>query len=334
MHIVRGLDVGFGSTKFVVDHVEGYPVQCRTFPSIAPLASQADISGGMLDRRDTVIVEVKGRHYEVGPQAELALKTHNSRVLHAGYIRTPDFLALARGAFHYMGVPHIDLLIAGLPVAQLSSRREELEQLLVGAHRLPNDRIITVRRVVAVAQPIGGFIAYATHSGLYAKVREQVNLIVDPGFFTFDWVLAKGVLPMAHRSGSFNGGVSSVLKRIAEAIGREHGIVYENLDTIDAGMRFGGFKLYGRNVPLEKYITHAVHGIDEAVNAMCNTIGDGRDIDNIVMVGGGAHLYRPAVAQRYPSNIVQIVDEPVFANVRGFQYVGEEVLRKTMERAA
>lgn len=330
--IVRSLDVGFGTTKFVVGAFPGRDFQCQLFPSVALPASTTDLSLGMLSQPETIVVEVEERLYEVGPQIEY--KSRTSRVLHDNYIRTPEYLALTRGAFHYMNVPHIDTLIVGLPVSQFMSHREELEQLMSGLHRLPNGRLLPVRHVIALAQPIGGFITYAKQTGAFDKMCDEVNLIIDPGFFTFDWVVAKGLLLDPERSGSHNGGISAVLRKIGEAIGHSHHEkAYDDLSAIDAGLRAGGLKLCGRDEPLDRYLASATPITEQSVNVMCNSIGDGRNIDNITIVGGGADLFAPVVARRFPSHRVQIVDDAIFSNVRGFQYVGEEVSRN-MERAA
>lgn len=329
--IVRSLDVGFGTTKFVVG-ASGQNFQCQMFPSVALPASTMELSTGLLSQAKTIVVEVDGRRYEVGPQIEY--KSRTSRVLHDDYIRTPEYMALTRGAFHYMDVPHIDTLVVGLPVSHITSHREELEERMGGLHRLPNGRLLPVRHVIGLAQPIGGFIAYAKQTGGFDKMCEEVNLIIDPGFFTFDWVVAKGLLLDPERSGSHNGGISAVLRKIGETIGHaHHGKPYDDLGAIDAGLRTGNFKLCGREEPLARYLTSATPITEQSVNAMCNSVGDGRNIDNITIVGGGASLFSKAIAKRFPDHQVQVVDDAIFANVRGFQYVGEEI-RRSMGWAA
>ena len=43
---------------------------------------------------------------------------------------------------------------------------------------------------------------------------------------------------------------------------------------------------------------------------------------HIVLVGGGAFLYRKAVREAFPWHRIQEVREPVFANMRGFPLAG------------
>jgi plasmid segregation protein ParM len=66
--IVRSVDVGYRYTKFVVG-VEGTQIQCRSFPSVAPVAAARELSEALGRKRQTVVVEVDGLRYEVGPDA-------------------------------------------------------------------------------------------------------------------------------------------------------------------------------------------------------------------------------------------------------------------------
>ena len=52
------------------------------------------------------------------------------------------------------------------------------------------------------------------------------------------------------------------------------------------------------------------------------------DLENIVLVGGGAYLYRKAVKRRFPKHQILEVEDPMYANVRGFQLLGEQYVRE------
>lgn len=335
MSIIRALDVGFGSTKYVIGHPEGRKIECRLFPSLAPMSAPQDIDNGTSRRRNTAVVTADNHQYEVGPQAELALRTHNARVLNTDYVRTSEYLALARGAFHYMNVTVIDLLVVGLPVAQLSNMRDEVRRRMSGVHPLPGNRQVVVHDVLPLAQPIGGFYDCSRDAGVLESIQNEMNLVVDPGFFTLDWLVTKGLMPVIRRCGSFNGGVSAVLSRIAEGISKRHNITYTDLNAIDEGLRRGGkITLYGEDEPLDPYMPLAITATEEALFALCNTVGDGRDIKNIFLVGGGARLFKPGLERRFPKQKVFLVEDPVYANVRGFQLIGESHWRHKKDKAA
>lgn len=327
--VVRAVDVGFGNTKYVVSSKSPRDIECALFPSLAPLASTFDLSGGVIGKRDSVIISVGDDRYEVGPDAALVLGTHAARVLNKDFCEGPEYLALLRGALSYISAPQIDLLVVGLPVSLLNSKGARLKQILETRHRLCNDEEANVSKVLVLAQPLGGLINYSLTQGIYDRIRQQRNLVIDVGFFTVDWIVARGIQPAPRRCGSFAGGIHAVLRRLAHVISEDRDIDFDDLTNLDEGLQKGVFNVSGRPIDLEHYLPAAKSVIQEAVNALVNSVGDGRDIDNIVLVGGGGQIFHDAIAARFPSHLVRIVSDPVFSNVRGFQLAGEELLRRS-----
>lgn len=325
---VRSIDVGYGNTKYVCARPKGGEISCRLFPSLVSRSFGHDLSDGVIAKRDTVIVEVDGNRYEVGPDVELALRTHSSRVLHRDFVDTPEYLALLRGALAYMRLPVIDLLVVGLPVSWLAMKSSALKERLTGEHPAGDAGVVRVEKVLVLAQPLGGFIDYALSSGRYGQLRETRNLVIDPGFFTVDWVLARGVQPISERCGSYPGGTSAVLSKFADSLGKEQGLELDDPLVLDRALRTGRLSLYGREIPVARHLAAARCLADEAATAVANGVGDGRDIDAIVLVGGGAELFRPALGRRFPRHLLHVVPDPVFANVRGFQRAGGELMRR------
>jgi plasmid segregation protein ParM len=321
--VVRAVDLGFGNAKFVVAHPPGGSIQCRSFPSLAPSAAQSSVSGGFLERPDTVVVESQGKRYEVGPGVGVTRDGCDHRILHQDYMRTPEYLALMRGIFHYMEVPSIDLLVVGLPVNHVQGRAQELERLIVGRHPTTNGNMVDVKKVYAMAQPIGGFMHYALTSGHFQMLRTQVNLVIDVDFVTLDWLLCDGMRPIAQRCGHTEGGVSAILKPIAKHVSQDHDVNFSDFTALDRGLRDGYFTLFGGQVPIARYLPDAAPVLDKAIAALCHSAGDGSDINNIFLVGGGAKLYASSIAARFPKHPVVIVDDPIYANVRGFHLAGE-----------
>lgn len=328
------IDVGFCNTKFVVPQTQERGTECKLFPSLAPPAATLDLTGGVIARRNTVVVQVDSSTYEVGPDVELALNTHASRIMHQNFLETSEYLALTRGALSYMHASQIDLLVVGLPVSLLPSKADYLKQRLQGVHPVANGKTVIVDKVLVLAQPLGGFIHYSLTHGLYNQIRQSKNLVIDPGFFTMDWVLANGIQPIPRRCGSFAGGMHTVLRRLAQAISDEHQVNFDDYGALDRALRDGELRLFGNTIDLAKYIPYAKPAVDEAVNAISNSVGDGRDIDAIVLVGGGAPFFRAAIEQRFPSHRVQLAPDPVFSNVRGFQLAGEELMLRKQATVA
>lgn len=323
--IVRAIDVGYGYTKFITSHdAQTGAVQCGSFPSLAPLATVGDVSGGTIARRNTTLVQVDGNIYEVGPDVSLALGTDTARVLNTRYVESAEYLALVRGALTYMDVPRVDLLVVGLPVSLVATKGQALKQRVEGRHLLSDGKEIEVAKVLVLAQPIGGLIAYAQGEESYARFRNERNLVLDPGFYTVDWLFAKGLQAFPRRCGSYPGGMHAILKRLAQAISEEHRVDFSDVTNLDEGLKTGIVMLYGRRISLGRYYNVTRPIVQEAVNAIANSVGDGRDIDSIVLVGGGADFFSDAIRERFPSHTVSAAADPAFQNVRGFQRAGVE----------
>jgi len=326
---IRAVDVGYGNLKFSLSHAREGRVDCAIFPSIVAPVADRDFADGAIARRNTTIVRVDGQDFEVGPEAELARATHAARVLHSDFVGTIPYLALLKGALHYIGLETIDLLVVGLPVSYVSTKSAALRTLVEGTHALADQHYVTVKKALVLAQPLGGLACHTMGSGVYGNVLKRRNLVIDPGFFTVDWLTTSGVQPLPKRCGSFSGGVAAVTRAVAESLSSAHGIPLDELPPLEAALRDGYYTLDGHRLPLlPKYLESARAAMDDAAHAIANSTGSGRDLDAILMVGGGAAIYRDAITRRFSRHTVNVVPEPVLANVRGFQLIGEEVARR------
>jgi plasmid segregation protein ParM len=100
--IVRAIDVGYRYTKWVAGVEDGH-VHCKCFPSVAPLETRRDLAEALGRKRKTVVIEVDGLRYEVGPDALLAQETSPSQNMDDDFALTPEYLALVRGALRREG---------------------------------------------------------------------------------------------------------------------------------------------------------------------------------------------------------------------------------------
>lgn len=328
---VRAIDVGYGNTKYTMFHNTGDEVVCASFPSIAPQASVGpDLSGGVFQRRNTHVIEIGGVRYEVGKDARLAQDASYGRILDPAYSLTDTYLALVRGAIAYMEVPHIDVLVVGLPVNTFEANQAALTARVAGQHRIPNGndgwRNVEVADVKVLPQPIGGLFDHAVRNNLYGRMKSQMNLLIDPGYYTLDWVVAQGLKMINARSGAHSGGMSAVLSAMGEAISRKLGEQLTDYSAIDDALRNGtNPRFFGREFPIAEFIELGKAKARQFVAVLANKVGSGADIDNIVLVGGGANFFRDVLQEKFPNHQIIIASDPMFANVRGFQYAGEQM---------
>lgn len=321
-YVVRAVDVGFGATKYVSGVVNG-EIRCANFPSIAYPSMREPSAQPGFERRKTVAIPINGLFYEVGPEVDLAANAFRATQMHDRYTETPEYMALLRGALAMMKLPAIDLLVVGLPVAILSSKKAALERAMTGTHDLGGGRTVVVRKALAIAQPQGALVAYAVQHQKMATIDREQSLIIDPGARTFDWLVARGMRLVQNKSHSVNRGVADMLQAIAAEISADIGTPYNDIGAIDWALRTGKNPvIYQRPYDISRSMPMAHSIAQQAVASMLQWIDATYSFQNIILVGGGAYLFKKAVKEAFPKHKVLEMKDPVHANVRGFQIAG------------
>lgn len=327
--IIRSIDTGYGHTKYITD-TNGSSITCNMMPSLVAPASQLQLSTGLMDHRDTRNVIVNDASYVVGPDVDTMISRDHSHPLHNDYSNTEKYIALHYGALSYMNIPRIDLLVLGLPVHLLNSRSQSLKEKFQGTIILNQDKTIEINKVSIVAQPMGGYVYFTKQNSLSSSpaFKEMKTLIIDPGYYTFDWLVAKGYMPLDQKSGAHEGGMFAILKRIAEEISQDKTVnkqelPYNDYHNIDLALRKGTLNLYGQQIDINRYLGEANKYTKNVFDILLNTAGHGSDIENVVLVGGAAPYFIQAAEHYFPSHRITIVDESIYANVRGFQLLGQ-----------
>lgn len=335
MKRIAAVDVGHGNVKFNLAMLPPGDVVFDSFPSLAPQVTTRNLTKESFAKRDTVIVSVDGKDYEVGRDAALAQSGFSfDRTLDADFSRTPAHLALLKGAMHYMGVTDIDVLILGLPNNTYVSHKEDLISRVVGRHDVTSDKVVTVRDCKVIPQALGGFYYYGQESGrLREMVRnEETTLVVDPGFRTLDWMVCVGNKPVDARSGALkDGGAASMLVMLKEKIEADAGQEIGNLVKLDKAWREDKpFRLYGEEIQLDKYRDMVETIAADRFNQIVHAIGGAGDIDNVVVVGGPAKVFGRAIMKKLPKQRVWFADtDNHFANAKGFYMMGAEWAKRS-----
>lgn len=328
--IVRAVDVGSGNTKFVTGVTEA-EIRCASFPSIAYPSSGETPQWPASERRKTVCIPVGPLFYEVGPDVGLAADTFRAKQLHDEYTESPEYMALLRGALSMMKLPHIDLLIVGLPVALFTLKKAALEKAMVGSHQVGGGKTVTVTKAMAVAQPQGALVHYAAEHQKIETIGTEQSLVIDPGSRTFDWLVTRGMRLVQKQSHSINRGMSDVLRLLAAEISKDVGTPYRDFDAIDLALRTGKAPvIFQKPYDMKKHLPLAESVAQQAVSTMRQWIETPESLQNIILVGGGAYLFKKAVKAGFPKHRIHEVKEPMFANVRGFQIAGQNYAASAM----
>ena len=324
--MIAAIDLGYGETKIAWHTPDG--TVHRSFRSIVELAPTQDLELHGSSRRRTVRVKVDDVEYEVGTDAHLVASRPDEEKDHDDAVGTPEWMAKAKAALATIGAERIALLVIGLPVERFFKKgaKDFASARLTGVHEHCGGRTVRVERVLVLPQPMGGLIDFMEHgpSGIRNGLSRQGVLVVDPGFYTTDYLLTLGGQGAPKRSGSTEYGIKKVILMAKNAMVREHGGAPSIYSIADASKNGEGTVFAaGVEVRLEPYLQQALKVVgDRVLDGIRATVKTFEDIDVILMVGGGAPLFRPLISSGLPVKSVQVAPFPGFANVRGYLEYG------------
>ena len=334
---IIAIDIGYGNTKMVYGcEPNAWGELC--FKSSAPKVTmpQNDMGKGITGSLDQVYVEVNGASYLVGPEAHIS---GGGPILSADFIERPEYLAILRGSIFYAMkktgsvFKHIDVLVLGLPVSNWQPKQAALTKLGSGPHpvNVPlalrstfGDKIdVTVGKVLVVPQPMGAL----HYSNLLLSADNKMlpsgtYMVIDPGFNTFDWFVSVGLRPVLQRCGSLQGGVSQLVKQVSSVVGGRLGVGSLNLLEVENGLRTGVMQVYGKRIDMTEFRPMVQAAAEQVVDRFVNSIDLSLGITSIHMAGGGASFYVEAIRKAFTGYEINVSDESVMANARGFHLVG------------
>lgn len=326
MYIV-GLDIGYSNVKVVMGDARiGRANSSIVIPSGAgPLAHMPQPLGNEEDQSDVIRVKVNGENWAAG--VEPGRLQSVDRELHKDYSKTNAYLALFHAALLQTQRHVIDHIVTGLPVYQHQDKqyRDRLLKTLSGTHNPVDDKMVKVMNVSVLPQPTGAYLDLVGTFGDVEILEEGRVLIVDPGFFSVDWVALEGGEIRNSSSGSSLKAMSVLLERVNQLIGQDHQ-GHVGVDRLEKAMRHGESKvlLFGQRIDLQPYLAKAIEQVaPEALTSLRQAIRiDDRNVDVVMIAGGGAEAYREAVADIFPRSQVVVPAEPALSNARGFWSYG------------
>ncbi|ANE57990.1 MULTISPECIES: ParM/StbA family protein [Methylomonas] len=318
---VLGLDIGYSNVKLAFgDHLA--PPTTKLFPAgAAPIEHLPQA----IDRAsDTLRVTLDGVAWGAG--ISVSKLSNWNRALHQDYTNTSSYRALLYAALLASERSVIDVLVTGLPVSQWQERsaRQALTNQLKGVHQITPKRQVAVEQVHVVPQPTGAFVEqlFTTQDRRLSNGRV---LVIDPGYFSVDWVLLNEGEIVSASSGTSLEAMSVLLDKTSELICDDHGGKLTP-EKIEDALRSGSSNvlLLGQEIILQDYLAAAAQSISMiALEAMKQSLRREKgSVDIVLLAGGGASLYQNATKEFFPLNPIFTPSQPTLANALGFFYFG------------
>jgi plasmid segregation protein ParM len=219
-------------------------------------------------------------------------------------------------------------VVTGLPVKWYDDREKVVRQFQ-GKHivRLAQERNsvqhLSVTDVLVVPQPFGSlFDVILNDDGkIVAEVLARSRIgVIDIGTYTTDYVLVDSLRYIEHGSGSISTGMSKAYQLIGRSLLDTFGLDL-GLHEVDRIVRKGAVTVFGEDRCVDWLSAPVFNAIGEEVLAYAGTLwGEGRDLQTILVTGGGALVLFDLIQHRYRH--AQILNDAALANVKGFEKYG------------
>lgn len=321
---ILGLDIGYSNLKWAVGQAGHRPHE-TILPSGA--APEDRLPHGIRIAEEGTTVRVGSEHWRIGlPHGRFDQWT---RALHENYSESSGYRALFHGALLISGISHINRLVTGLPVTQWQNAkmRELLAAQLTGCHDISLGRRVVVESVEVIPQPLGAYLDQLWQSGDDARMLSEGRvLIVDPGFYSVDWIVIEGGALRKSGSGSSLDAMSVLIRETVQLISQEHKgqVSAEQVEDALRNQRTDIF-LFGELLSLTHYLQMASKRVaHQAIELLRDALRrEAGSIDVIILAGGGAPYYRESIQATFAQSRIMMSEDPVQANARGFFYFGE-----------
>jgi plasmid segregation protein ParM len=299
---VLAVDIGYSNLKIVRGFVDRPDLDIQVMPvGAAPIENMCTDAHGNINEGVEVLVD--GQHYIAG------VEPHSlsgwERALHEDYTKSPEYKALFFAALKTSGMERISKVVTGLPVSHYreEGRADELKKRLAGVHEVAPGHTVEVMEVEVVPQPIGSFLNVLDGMPAEEELFASETLVIDPGFFSVDWVYLSEFKVRHEWSGSSTLATSSVIEEAVSLIKAEYDY-RTNLNKIELAIRDGRRFILagGAKVELEEILKRAAVSIKPALSNHLKSSMRGKtdDLDCVILTGGGAKYYGEAVKEMFP----------------------------------
>lgn len=323
---ILGLDIGYSNLKIAMGYNDLKNGEAVSLPiGAAPVRYMPrQIAGG---GGDFMQVIVDGEPWAVGVEPDRLQDWE--RELHKDYPFTSSYMALYYGALLRTGQTEIDAVVTGLPVDQSGDAAycEKLRERLIGEHKITPKRTVTVKDVVILPQPAGAYLDAVNNLSDSDELLDVIHggrtVIIDPGYYSVDWVALDGGEIRFQSSGTSLKAMSVLLGEVNDMIREEYGSSC-GVEKIEKAIRSGKSEVlvFGQRVDLTGYIDRASKEVaSNALISMKKTMRtESGNVDFVLLTGGGAKNYQEAAQELFPNCKIYVSDDPVLANARGFWY--------------
>lgn len=324
---ILALDIGYGYSKAMTTKGQS------CIPSLVGPAEAIRYESDIHPKNGKgVVLEVNGRSYFVGEQAEVqsASASQTLDVTRTGSTEQKALFYAVSSDLLPTTVEEV-AVVTGLPVSDFDPKQKALlKDMLVGQHEVKRQGKRTRSFEVT-----GTYIMPQAFGSLYALVLDRRGTlidgdlangrvgIVDVGMHTTNFILCDRLRYVEVQSDSITSGMGELLQKVAKDLKREHGLDWSlQLGKVDRAVRKREVEVYGAPVNIADFVHPHMEALADTITSKARTLwGPAADLRAIVLTGGGSHELAPYIRKVYVHTRT-VGSDPQFANCVGFLRAG------------
>jgi actin-like ATPase involved in cell morphogenesis len=319
--IHAGIDIGYSSTKVYADGVSGVIIPSVIGTPDMPITT---FHNGRVE--DHLVVEIPSdSQYLVGDSA-IKLSRITQRREDRTWIGQQEYYILLAAALAIAADGEEEALIkvtTGLPVTYFDADREQLEKLFSGGHGVTVNGVEHNFRVDArvTTQGFGAYMDILRDNDGVSMSRDDFLSktigIIDIGGHTTNVQTIDRAESVRPQTVSFPIGGWDLVRSVQAVVANEFPDV-ELLDhQVAEAIVDKSFRRFGEATDISSIIREcAAPIVRDVLSRMSQLWGSASAIDQIYIVGGGAHLFGELIAKEFPH--AYVTKNPVLRNARGY----------------
>lgn len=326
-----GIDLGFGFVKATNGEKD------FIFPSVVGAGQDLTYRSELttyVDPIENLAVTVDGKKFFVG---DLAVRQSEilSRSLGENHAQDKNtrVLLLATLALFVRGESEEFNVVTGLPPSYYLSYKDSLVEMVKGNHTIllntdgtDKKKNIIVDQVKVIPQPMGTmFQSIFDAKGVLEDkelARSKVG-VIDVGFRTTDFTVVDKLEYIDKQSYSTATGMSNAYAIISDYLRNKYRIYKENFE-LDEIIQKAQIKVAGKMESIEQIKKEAYERVSAKILTEMNSIWDQRDLDIILLSGGGGKALADYILPELETNH-SLVESSQTANVHGYLKLGHKV---------
>lgn len=316
-----GINLGYGHIKL--------STPSGNFITASAFAPTNRLYDGIGRKRNTHNVLVDGKTYEVGSDAiTLARAKETVRIPEPKWLHTLRYRVFAQLVKDRLALEgHFWDVVIGMPIADFEDTdyRVELEDFWVGEHETSSGPL-TISNARLVPEPIGAL--FSETSGFTPEQKQaaalQNHLIIDPGYFTSDWLSLYRLSPDLRQSGGIDIGMHHLLKELSSLVSARYGATDSDLVTLESLLleqiacpdSVSSVPLVGLAFEAaETVFTPMIENLRASTWSWNSSSGD----KAILITGGAAPFVESLVRAAWPKTKLSVASNPQMANALGYR---------------